>query len=72
MTRPDRALRSCEEDCLHGGSKLPRLSGTKHEPPSPAHAPRNSRDDGRVGILGRDRSKLFSRIEARLAELSVR
>jgi hypothetical protein len=45
-----------EEDCLHGGNKLPHLSGTKHEPPSPAHAPRTSRDDGRVGILGTDRN----------------
>jgi len=47
-----------EEDCLHGGSKLPHLSGTKHEPPSPAHAPRNSRDDRRLGILGTDNTTL--------------
>jgi len=36
-------------------SRDPHLSGTKHEPSLPAHAPRNSRDDGRVGILGTDR-----------------
>jgi len=31
-----------EEDCLHGGSKVPHLSGTKHEPtasPCPAKLP---------------------------------
>jgi hypothetical protein len=44
-----------EEDRLHEDSKLPHLSGTKREPPAPAHAPRNSRDVGQFGVFGTHR-----------------
>ena len=49
---------------FQGGKKGDDISvtwaDTERGPPAPAHAPRNSRDDGRVGILGTDRSRLES------------
>ena len=44
-----------EENRLHEAGKLPPLSNTKRESLAIPHAPRNPRDAGHFGILGRDR-----------------